>query len=228
MSKKMPHPRKEAAAQRELEKKIKTREEALRKADDAKWVDDGDKARKAREARLADREKKADEQLQKTLEKQELLRREEEENMKSGKNKKLQQSSTKIRRSDIRISALSAMSFDKQKKKPAPVVVNDLPIQPNLNKEDQKMEALTGIKHEFGTGTVEAISALSAALGKDGKVDAHPERRMKAAHAAFEERRMKELQLEKPNLKRTQYKEMIWKEWQKSPENPMFMKDQIA
>ena len=224
----MPHPRKEAAAQRERDKKDKTREEAVRKAEDAKWVDDGDKARKAREARLADREKKTDEQLQKTLEKQELLKREEEENLRSGKNKKLQQASTKIRQADIRISALSGMSFDKQKKKPVPEVVNDQPLEPNLNKEAMKIEALTGVKHEVATGTVEAISAISAVLGKDGKIDAHPERRMKAAHAAFEEIRMKELQLEKPNLKRTQYKEIIWKEWQKSPENPMFMKDQIV
>ena len=224
----MPHPRKEAAAQRERDKKDKTREEAVRKAEDAKWVDDGDKARKAREARLADRERKTDEQLQKTLEKQELLKREEEENLRSGKNKKLQQASTKIRQADIRISALSGMSFDKQKKKPVPEVVNDQPLEPNLNKEAQKIEALTGVKHEVATGTVEAISAISAVLGKDGKIDAHPERRMKAAHAAFEEIRMKELQLEKPNLKRTQYKEIIWKEWQKSPENPMFMKDQIV
>lgn len=222
----MPHPRKEAAAQREREKKDKSREEAIRKAEDAKWVDDGDKARKAREARLAEREKKTDEQVQRNMEKQELLRKEEEENLKSGKNKKLQ-TSTKIRQADIRISALSAMSFDKQKKKPAPEVVNDQPLEPNLNKEAQKMEALTGVKHEIATGTVEAISAISAVLGKDGKIDAHPERRMKAAHTAFEERRMKELQLEKPNLKRTQYKEIIWKEWQKSPENPMFIKDQI-
>ena len=226
----MPHPRKEAAAEREREKKTKAREESLRKAEDAKWVDDGDKARNAREARLADREKKADEVMQKNLEKQELLKREEDENMKLGKNKKIAATtSTKIRQADIRLSALSAMSFEKlSKKKPSsPEVVNDLPIEPNLNKESQKHEALTGIKHEFGTGTVEAISALSAVLGKDGKVDAHPERRMKAAHAAFEERRMKELQHEKPNLKRTQYKEMIWKEWQKSPENPMVIKDQI-
>jgi hypothetical protein len=222
----MPHPRKEAAAQREREKKDKSREEAIRKAEDAKWVDDGDKARKAREARLAEREKKTDEQVQRNMEKQELLRKEEEENLKSGKNKKLQ-TSTKIRQADIRISALSAMSFDKQKKKPAPEVVNDQPLEPNLNKEAQKMEALTGVKHEIATGTVEAISAISAVLGKDGKIDAHPERRMKAAHTAFEERRMKELQLEKPNLKRTQYKEIIWKEWQNSPENPMFIKDQI-
>ena len=52
-------------------------------------------------------------------------------------------------------------------------------------------------------------------------MDAHPERRMKTAHLAFEERRLKELQMEKPGLKRSQYKEMIWKEWLKSPENPM-------
>jgi len=215
----MPHPRKEAAAQREREKKENNRSEAARKAEDAKWIDEGDKARKARESRLAEREKKVDEQQQKNQEKRDLLRREEEENARSNNGKGASKVPTsKLKQSDIRLSALSAMAFAAPKKKaPAIEVVNDQPLFPNLNKEAQKQEALTGIKHEFATGTAEAVAALSSG----GKVDLHPERRMKAAHANFEERRMRELQSEKPGLKRTQYKEMIWKEWQKSPENPM-------
>jgi hypothetical protein len=214
----MPHPRKEAAAQREREKKEQGRAEAARRAEDAKWIDDNDKARKAREARIAEREKKTDEQLQKLQEKRELLRREEEENARSGKGSKLQP--IKVKQSDIRLSALSAMAFAGKKKPPTVVVVNEQPLVPNLNKEAQKLEALTGVRLEHGSGTAEAVAALQSALNQ-GKVDPHPERRMKAAHAAFEERRIKELQIEKPGLKRTQYKEMIWKEWQNSPENPM-------
>lgn len=44
---------------------------------------------------------------------------------------------------------------------------------------------------------------------------------MKAAYNAFEERRLKELKLENPSLRLSQLKQMIFKEWQKSPENPL-------
>lgn len=218
----MPHPRKEAAHEREREKKSSAKAEAARKAEDAKWVDDGDKARKAREARLAERDAKADEAARKFKEKSDLLRAEEEEALKSGKNKKL--SPTKVKQSDIRISALSGITIDTKKSKAKKQVESDLvhdqPLVPNLNREASLEEARTGVKLEAGTGTVQAISALSAALG-DIKLDPHPEKRMKALHEAFEARRMQELQEEKPGLKRSQYKDMIFKEWLKSPENPM-------
>lgn len=42
---------------------------------------------------------------------------------------------------------------------------------------------------------------------------------MKAAYLAFEERRLRELKLEYPSLKLSQLKQMIFKEFQKSPEN---------
>ena len=218
----MPHPRKDAAAEREKEKKLQARQEALRKAEDAKWVDN-DKSLAAKEARKADRDSKADEQARKQREKAELLQKEEAENSRIGKNSKL--TSTKIKQSDIKISALSAMVLDpKKKKKQSESVPSDLvhdqPLEPNLNKEAMLYEMKTGIKVESGTGTAEALSAITAALG-EVKIDAHPEKRMKALHAAFEERRLKELMIEKPNLKRSQYKEMIFKEWLKSPENPM-------
>lgn len=209
----MPHPRKEAAASREKEKKSTARDEAARRAEEAKWADD-DKAKQARDARKLEREKKADELLQKAREKAELLQKEEVENMSLGKNKKAPL--PKVKQSDIKLSALSAMSFQTKKKKPAvmsPTVVNDMPLEPNLNREQ--------VDVEIGRGTtVQAVSAISAALGS-GPIDAHPEKRMKALHAAYEERRMKELMDDKPNLKRAQYKDIIWREWLKSPENPM-------
>ena len=44
---------------------------------------------------------------------------------------------------------------------------------------------------------------------------------MKAAFSAFSDSMMAELKSEKPGLKQSQYKEMCWKLWQKSPSNPL-------
>jgi hypothetical protein len=46
-------------------------------------------------------------------------------------------------------------------------------------------------------------------------------RRLKAAFAAFSEATLPELRQDKPGLKQSQYKEMIWKLWQKAPTNPL-------
>merc|ERR1712050_587720 len=64
----------------------------------------------------------------------------------------------------------------------------------------------------------DAISVLS---GSAPKVDKHPEKRMKAAFNEFEQKRYRILKEENPTLKRSQLKDILWKEWQKSPENPM-------
>jgi hypothetical protein len=42
--------------------------------------------------------------------------------------------------------------------------------------------------------------------------DKHPEKRMKAAFAKFEEERLQELRKEYPTLKMSQLKEKVWKE----------------
>ncbi|KAJ1399037.1 coiled-coil domain-containing protein [Sesbania bispinosa] len=55
--------------------------------------------------------------------------------------------------------------------------------------------------------------------------DRHPERRLKASFKAFEEAELPKLKQEKPGLTYTQYKDMIWKLWKKSPDNPL---NQIA
>lgn len=65
----------------------------------------------------------------------------------------------------------------------------------------------------------EAIKVLDNST--DSVVDKHPEKRMKAAYLAFEERRLKELKQENPTLRLSQIKQMLKKEWNKSPENPL-------
>ena len=68
--------------------------------------------------------------------------------------------------------------------------------------------SLTNEKHA-GTGNSRA----------DG-IDRHPERRFKAAYSAFEETRLPELKLEHPGLRLNQMKDLIRKEFEKSPLNP--------
>ena len=68
----------------------------------------------------------------------------------------------------------------------------------------------------------DALDALS--LTRDGQgeerkavagIDRHPERRQKAALAAFEDKRLPELKREHPGLRLQQYKDLIYKEFQK-------------
>ena len=46
---------------------------------------------------------------------------------------------------------------------------------------------------------------------------------MKAAYEEFEEERLPQLKLENPSLRLSQLKQMLRKEWQKHPKNPLMM-----
>ena len=71
--------------------------------------------------------------------------------------------------------------------------------------------------HDAGS-VDEAIKLLKVS---DKKVDIHPEKRLKAAYAAFEDRELPRLKSENPNLRLSQLKQLLKKEWMKSPDNPM-------
>ncbi|KAH8820104.1 putative coiled-coil domain-containing protein like protein [Xylogone sp. PMI_703] len=74
------------------------------------------------------------------------------------------------------------------------------------------------------SGIDNALDALSLTSGDPNasKIDRHPERRFKAAYAAFEERRLKEMESDGSGdgLRLNQKKERIKKEFEKSEENP--------
>ncbi|RIB08313.1 DUF1014-domain-containing protein [Gigaspora rosea] len=81
---------------------------------------------------------------------------------------------------------------------------------------------------EFSASNIDdAIDLMSAAVGSGPgqsggalNIDKHPEKRFKAALAAYEEREMPKVKEEHPGLRYTQYREIVYKNFQKSPENP--------
>ncbi|CUM66868.1 uncharacterized protein PRCAT00004552001 [Priceomyces carsonii] len=69
---------------------------------------------------------------------------------------------------------------------------------------------------------LDALALTTKGGGVENKdIDKHPERRVKAAFAAFEDRRLPEIRKENPGLRLQQVKNLVFKEFQKSPENPM-------
>ncbi|KAK2164835.1 hypothetical protein LSH36_58g11026 [Paralvinella palmiformis] len=89
-------------------------------------------------------------------------------------------------------------------------IVNELPLEENINRVvDAEGEARS---------VDDAISLLSI---KEPELDKHPERRMKAAFQEYEEKNLPRLKAENPNLRLSQLKQMLKKDWMKSPENPM-------
>ena len=67
----------------------------------------------------------------------------------------------------------------------------------------------------------DALDALTIVTGAyKGTIDRHPEKRYKAAYTAYEERRLPEMREEHKGLRFGQMKELIYKEFQKSDENP--------
>ncbi|TID13572.1 hypothetical protein CANINC_004930 [Pichia inconspicua] len=96
--------------------------------------------------------------------------------------------------------------------------------------KSHKKSGLDDALNEFGPkGTISAeglddsLAALSllkkdAVTNKD--LDRHPERRFKAALAAYTESRLPEIKKENPGLRKQQMEQLIYKEFQKSPENP--------
>lgn len=78
------------------------------------------------------------------------------------------------------------------------------------------------------SGIENALDALSLTTNSDTtKIDRHPERRFKAAYAAFEARRLPEIEEEHPGLRRQQRIDIVRKEFDKSDENP-FNKANVA
>ncbi|KAL1811629.1 uncharacterized protein LOC108227807 [Daucus carota subsp. sativus] len=80
----------------------------------------------------------------------------------------------------------------------------------NTNRDESVIEARS---------VEDAIAKMSVV--ESLPVDKHPEKRLKAAFKAFEEAELPKVKAEKPGLTHTQYKDMIWKLWKKSPDNPL-------
>ncbi|XP_048733913.1 coiled-coil domain-containing protein 124-like [Ostrea edulis] len=171
--------------------------------EDEYWRDD-DKHVAKKQQRKEDKEKKRLEQLERKKEIQKLHDEELASIKKPGP-----APSAKITQADInkhveRERKMRDEASKKQKEDEEP------PIEENLNRLQ--------IDGQEARSVTEALSVLS---DKAEEVDLHPEKRLKAAYKKYEEVNLPILKQENPNMKLSQLKQMLWKDWQKSPDNPL-------
>ncbi|XP_034281760.1 coiled-coil domain-containing protein 124 [Pantherophis guttatus] len=197
-----------AARARKAEAKAAADAKRQKELEDAFWKDE-DKHVMRKEQRKEEREKRRLEQLERKKELQRLL--EEEDARMKGKAPK-PPGPTKITRAQIDEALRKELKESTDaagSEKPKSHL--EVPLEENLNRrvlEEGSVEART---------IEEAIAVLSVA----DDPDRHPERRMKAAFSAFEEETLPRLKQENPNMRLSQLKQLLKKEWMKSPENPM-------
>lgn len=152
------------------------------------------------------------EQLEKKRVARELLEAEE------SKLKSKTTASTKVTRSEI--ATLQEKEAEKHKAvaiKAAKKNVTADNILPEENINHLIADTLAAEGGIEARNVEDAISALSV----DEKQERHPERRQKAAFASFEEKRLEALKAENPNMRLSQIKQLLRKEWLKSPDNPL-------
>jgi hypothetical protein len=85
----------------------------------------------------------------------------------------------------------------------------EIPLEENLNRVMADVHVASNID--------EALQVLKVSDLDDDK---HPEKRMKAAYKSYEEAELPIIKAENPSLKLSQLKQIIFKNWQKAPENP--------
>ncbi|EEB08753.1 HMG-box [Schizosaccharomyces japonicus yFS275] len=66
----------------------------------------------------------------------------------------------------------------------------------------------------------DALDLLSLDKKSKDELERHPERRFKAAYTAYKEKRLPEIRKEQPGMRLNQYEDLMYKEFQKHPDNP--------
>jgi len=196
--------------------------------EDAKWVDEGSTAA---EKRRAEKETKRLEAAQKEAKRKALVAKDDEE---AAAAKKRSAAADRVTRQAI-LSVQERQAADAEKQaarerelrqmKQANLIPQIEPIE-NVNQSRAAQEAQD--RARYGANGVvsastldEAVAAAQKLSGKQtSKTDKHPEKRMRAAFADYLERMMPACKAEHPTLKHSQLHEIIWKSWQKAPENP--------
>ncbi|XP_069137520.1 coiled-coil domain-containing protein 124-like [Argopecten irradians] len=197
--------RKAAAQHAEKEKKEKAKEKKEKAMEDEYWRDD-DKHNAKKMQRKDDKEKKRLEQLERKKE----LQRLHDEEMSGIKTKASSGGSSKVTRSQIETQLATEKRMAEEAATKDNAMPDEVPIEENVNRL---------IPTEGEARSVEdALAVLSV---KDPEVDMHPEKRVKAAYQKYEDERLPQLKKENPNLRLSQLKQMLRKDWMKSPENPL-------
>lgn len=215
----------EEARARKAEAQVERKVKEERQREESYWKDAEGPASRAAKKREEEAERRA-EAAAKKLEAKKLAEQEERELEKYGKrvDKKAARGAVPVpkvtaaelaqRREEERVAleAQAAAAKQRELRTSAPDEYEKLVGVSNRNREDDTVDArdLESALAQIGTLNAPELPA-----------DRHPERRLKASYKAFEETELPILKEEKPGLTHTQYKDMLWKAWKKSPDNPL-------
>eukprot|EP01116_Phalansterium_solitarium_P010663 TRINITY_DN2570_c0_g1_i1.p1 TRINITY_DN2570_c0_g1~~TRINITY_DN2570_c0_g1_i1.p1 ORF type:complete len:226 (+),score=75.45 TRINITY_DN2570_c0_g1_i1:82-759(+) len=207
----------EEAREREATKKKIERETKERQKEDAKWVvDDKDVLRQEARKKAAEEKRQAD--LQRKQENKALQDKESADLAK----KYTKPTDTKVSRFEIEKrreeEQKARLAAEKKAMKEKEKSVDH--IEPNVNQLLRQEQEDLGEDAIIARSLTEAIEKLAPG-SESPSLDKHPEKRLKAAFAAYEESNLPILRMENPGLKLSQLKEILWKQWQKAPENPL-------
>ncbi|KAM6169092.1 coiled-coil domain-containing protein 124 isoform 1-T3 [Erethizon dorsatum] len=197
-----------AARARRAEAKAAADARKQKELEDAYWRDE-DKHVMRKEQRKEEKEKRRLEQLERKKETQRLLE-EEDSKLKGGKAPRTAAPS-KVTRAQIEDSLRRE---HQHREAPEPEKAKshlEVPLEENVNRRVQ----------EEGSVEARTIEDAIAVLSVAEEADRHPERRMRAAFTAFEEAQLPRLKQENPNMRLSQLKQLLKKEWLRCPENPM-------
>uniref|UniRef100_A0A336MJP0 CSON002703 protein n=1 Tax=Culicoides sonorensis TaxID=179676 RepID=A0A336MJP0_CULSO len=196
------------AKERKAATKKAEQERAERAKEDAMWADDDAKLAKKKKQK-EDEERKRQEQLRKKQEAKELLEKEMSSIQPASK---VPQAKITRAQVDAEIERRNK-AIENLNKEQKPKYVKPMDLEQNLSELNRAM-----FETHIATNIDEALAVLSSSDPNDDK---HPEKRMKAAFKAYEEAQLVRMKAENPGLKLSQLKQLIFKNWQKSPENPM-------
>eukprot|EP00798_Chlamydomonas_sp_ICE-L_P006874 gene6874-30848_t len=207
----------ESKKEKESNKKAEAGVKAEKHKEDADWASagDGDKGKGAK--KKEDEERKKQETAARKAELKKLAEEEDKAMNKKKGDKTAAQKATKYQLDLSKAQEAEAKAKEMEKKKLAAsreVGEDDYASMVETSNSNRDEDVLVDARN-----VGEALSGLGI-TGED-KEDKHPEKRRKAAWLAYEEDNLPLLKEEKPGLKMMQYKDMLWKMWQKAPENPL-------
>lgn len=192
--------RREAVKKEEAERKKKAEE-------DAYWQDDDKNVTRKQ------RKEEAERKRMETLQRKHENRAAHDEEMKTLSRKTV--GSSKITQATI--EANKRAEEERKREGERERLLKEQRIEANEGEIEENVNQLE-VEGKTARSVAEAINILS--LGKPA-IDRHPEKRVKAAYQEFEDKMLPRLREEYPTYRLSQLKQVLKKQWQKSPENPL-------
>lgn len=209
--------RKEAKLERETSKAVESKAKAKQDQEDSYWAAHGEGQKSKASAKRDDEEARKAEAAARKAEAKRLAEQEEAELTRS-----------KAKAAPVPTSKVTQYQLQQQREFEQRLREDELRDKELASRREVSADSYARqVETENVNRAVDDVSArgvdeaLAALTIKEEEADKHPEKRMKAAWKAYEERTLPLLKQERPNLKMSQYRDMLWKQWQKAPDNPL-------